>query len=191
MFTYSVYLFDLLSFILTYLSYLNQLYSTFKSNSCCRDLIFPVVQKSLTNLNPYRSCLVLFFCLLACFFCCASGQVEHMWRVGICLNYLLQKKKVFRRKLCFVIVLPLFYDIDYFEVTGSNQFKAPQPISKQICRACCFCFNGAQKESTCTSKYSWKKFNLFPESPEGLLKLSLTSWNALSKFASAELLLLL
>ena len=55
----------------------------------------------------------------------------------------------------------------------------------------CFCFNGAQKESTCTSKYSWKKFNLFPESPEGLLKLSLTSWNALSKFASAELLLLL
>ena len=55
----------------------------------------------------------------------------------------------------------------------------------------CFCFNGAQKESPCTSKYSWKKFNLFPESPEGLLKLSLTSWNALSKFASAELLLLL
>ena len=67
-FTYSVFLFDLLSFILTHLSYPLSisyiLYSKFKSNPCFRNLIFPVVQKSLTNLNPYWSCLVLFFCLL-------------------------------------------------------------------------------------------------------------------------------
>ena len=61
----------------------------FKSNPCCRNLIFLVVQKSLTNLNPYQSCLVLFF---ACFFCCASGPVEHMGTVGICLTQLAEKK---------------------------------------------------------------------------------------------------
>ena len=86
-----LFLFDLLSFILSYLSYHLSIsyYSILKSHRCCRNLIFPVVQKSLTNLNPYQSCLVLFF---ACFFCCASGPVEHMGTVGICLTQLAEKK---------------------------------------------------------------------------------------------------
>ena len=105
-FTYSVFLFDLLSFILTHLSYLLSisyiLYSKFKSNPCFRNLL--LYTNLWQTLTPTE---VAWFYFFACFFCCASGLVEHMGTVGICLNQLFQKKKI-RRKLCIVIVLPLF-----------------------------------------------------------------------------------
>ena len=60
---------------------------------------------------------------------CLAGPVENIGTVGIFPNQILQRRWFFWylywgkkcAKMCFVIVLPLSYDIDCFEVTGPNQ----------------------------------------------------------------------
>ena len=143
---------------------------------------FPCCTKSLTNLNPYQSCL-LFFCLLFSLCFRPGGTYGDDWEWSQPTMVPKYGPKIWSQNMVPKYGSKIWPQIWSQKVVPTS-FKIVPP-------GLCFCFNGAQKESTCTSKYSWKKFNLFPESPEGLLKLSLTSWNALSKFASAELLLLL
>ena len=52
---------------------------------------------------------------------CLAGPVEYIGTVGIFPNQILQRMRGKCEKMCFVIVLPLSYDIDCFEVTGPNQ----------------------------------------------------------------------
>ena len=50
-----------------------------------------------------------------------AGPAEHLRMSGICPKQFLQKKNFFGEKVWFVIDLPPFHHIDYFEVLDHNQ----------------------------------------------------------------------